>query len=159
MGDGCRPKGRGINLFPRLFLKRPNEFASKKSESLNIIVGFCDALDFIANQGENDMTVRLSKLFGMDIYTDNAEYKGKVFDLVINLEKGKIETMTTEPLKVRTKQEARKIIAEKSIPYQNILSAKDILLVGTRARPKTEEVSEEAHSTRRPAYQPYTRHR
>ncbi len=104
------------------------------------------------------MTVRLSKLFGMDIYTDNAEYKGKVFDLVINLEKGKIETMTTEPLKVRTKQEARKIISEKSIPYQNILSAKDILLVGTHARP-VEEPEEDAPTPvmRRPT--PYMRRR
>ncbi len=104
------------------------------------------------------MTVRLSKLFGMDIYTDNAEYKGKIFDLVINLEKGKIETMTTEPLKVRTKQEARKIISEKSIPYQNVLSAKDILLVGTRSRPApVEEKDDEPVQVRRPAYRPYTR--
>ncbi len=112
-------------------------------------------------KGEHNMTVRLSKLFGMDIYTDNAEYKGKIFDLVINLEKGKIETMTTEPLKVRTKQEARKIISEKSIPYQNVLSAKDILLVGTRARPTPVEEPEEQPTTalRRPSYQPYTRRR
>ena len=61
------------------------------------------SLDFQANQGENDMTVRISKLFGMDIYTTDSEYKGKVFDLVINLEKGKIETITTEPLKARSK--------------------------------------------------------
>jgi sporulation protein YlmC with PRC-barrel domain len=74
----------------------------------------------------------------MDIYTDKADYKGKIFDLVINLEKGKIETMTTEPLKVRTKQEARKIISDKSIPYQNVLSAKDILIVGTRTRVQEE---------------------
>ncbi len=106
------------------------------------------------------MTVRISKLFGMDIYTDNAEYKGKIFDLVINLEKGKIETMTTEPLKVRTKQEARKIIAEKSIPYQNVLSAKDILLVGTRARPPVEREEGPPSTVRRPAYnQPYYRRR
>jgi sporulation protein YlmC with PRC-barrel domain len=106
------------------------------------------------------MTVRISKLFGMDIYTDNAEYKGKVFDLVINLEKGKIETMTTEPLKVRTKVEARKIIAEKSIPYQNILSAKDILLVGTRSRPQpVEEEEAPAPAARRPSYTPYVRRR
>ena len=102
------------------------------------------------------MTVRISKLFGMDIYTDNAEYKGKIFDLVINLEKGKIETMTTEPLKVRTKQEARKIISDKSIPYQNVLSAKDILLVGTHVR--HEEPVEEAPA-RRPTFHSYYRRR
>ena len=52
------------------------------------------------------MTVRLSKMFGMDIYSDKAEYKGKVFDIVINLEKGRLETITTEALKARSKQNA-----------------------------------------------------
>ena len=75
------------------------------------------------------MTVRLSKLFGMDIYTADAQYRGKVFDLVINLEKGRLETITTEALKARTKQEAKKIISEKSIPYKNVKSVKDILIV------------------------------
>jgi len=80
------------------------------------------------------MTVRLSKLFGMDIYTTDAEYKGKVFDLVINLEKGRLETITTEALKARTKIEAKKIISEKSIPYKTVKAAKDIVLVsGSRA--------------------------
>lgn len=76
------------------------------------------------------MSMLLSKLFGMDIYTTEGEYRGKVFDLVINLEKGKIETITTEALKARSKQEAKKIISEKSIPYKNVKSAKDIVVVG-----------------------------
>ena len=76
------------------------------------------------------MSLRLSKLFGMDIYTTTAGYKGKVYDLVINLEKGRIETITTEPLKARSKSEAKKIISEKSIPYKNVKSTKDIILVG-----------------------------
>ena len=88
------------------------------------------------------MTTRISKLFGMDIYTTDAEYKGKVFDLVINLEKGRIETITTEPLKVKSKQEAKKIISEKSIPYRNVKAAKDILLVGRG--PSAPEPEEEA---------------
>ena len=85
------------------------------------------------------MTLRLSKLFGMDIYTADAEYKGKVFDLVINLEKGRIETITTEPLKVRSKQEAKKIISEKSIPFRNVKSTKDIIIVGTGKFAEPEE--------------------
>ena len=76
------------------------------------------------------MTLRLSKLFGMDIYTADAEYKGKVFDVIINLEKGRLETITTEALKARSKQEAKKIISEKSIPYKNVKAAKDIIIVG-----------------------------
>lgn len=86
------------------------------------------------------MSMRLSKLFGMDIYTVGAEYKGKVFDVVINLEKGRLETITTEALKARSKQEAKKIISEKSIPYKNVKSAKDILLIsGVKAGSEEEE--------------------
>jgi sporulation protein YlmC with PRC-barrel domain len=93
---------------------------------------------------EPKMTVRLSKLFGMDIYTSDAEYKGKVFDLVVNLEKGRLETITTEPLKVRSKQEAKKIISEKSIAYKNVKAAKDIIIVGKGAAPELgEETIEE----------------
>lgn len=84
------------------------------------------------------MTVRLSKLFGMDIYTSDGDYKGKVFDLVINLEKGRLETITTEALKARTKQEAKKIINEKSIPYKNVKAVKDIVVVSS-----SKQVSEE----------------
>ncbi len=90
------------------------------------------------------MTTRISKLFGMDIYSTSAEYKGKVFDLVINLEKGRIETITTEALKFRSKQEAKKVISEKSIPYRNVRSAKDILLVGNTPTHPEEEEAEEA---------------
>ena len=78
------------------------------------------------------MTTRLSKLFGMDIYTTEGEHKGKVFDIVINLEKGKLETITTEALKARSKQEAKRIISEKSIPYKNVRSAKDIVVVSSK---------------------------
>ena len=91
------------------------------------------------------MTMRLSKLFGMDIYTSDAEYKGKVYDLVINLEKGKLETITTAPLKPRSKQEAKKIISEKSIPYKNVKAAKDIILVsGAKSIAKQEPEPDEA---------------
>jgi len=89
------------------------------------------------------MTARISKLFGMDIYTDNAEYKGKVYDLIINLEKGRIETMTTEPLKVSSKLEAKKIISEKSIPYRTVKSVKDIIVVSP-SKAVIEEEPEEA---------------
>lgn len=97
------------------------------------------------------MTVRLSKLFGMDIYTHDAEYKGKVFDVIINLEKGRLETITTEALKARSKQEAKKIISEKSIPYKNVKAVKDIVLVGGKASPVTPEKEQ------KPAHYRYSR--
>ncbi len=88
------------------------------------------------------MTVRLSKLFGMDIYSTEAGYRGKVFDLVINLEQGRIETITTEALKARNKQEAKKIISEKSVPYNRVRSVKDIIIVGGTPRPEPQHVDD-----------------
>lgn len=110
------------------------------------------------------MTLRVSKLFGMDIYSSTAEYRGKVFDLVINLEKGRLETITTEVLKPRTKQEAKKIIMEKSIPYKNVRAVKDIILVGTGASSDegTITVSSSAAPTYRkthPGHAEHYRHR
>jgi len=89
------------------------------------------------------MSVRISKLFGMDVYDSEAGYKGKVYDLIINLEKGKIETITTEPLKVKTKSDAKKILTEKSIPYKNVRSAKDIIIVSNRPIEGMEEAPKE----------------
>ena len=94
------------------------------------------------------MSMRLSKLFGMDIYTGNADYRGKVFDIVINLEKRRLETITTEALKARTKQEAKKIISEKSIPYKNVKSVKDIIIVSGKSAPKEEPEPRTYHGYR-----------
>ena len=99
------------------------------------------------------MSVKLSKLFGMDIYDSEAGYKGKVYEVIINLEKGKLETLTTEPLKVKTKSDAKKILTEKSIPYRNVKSVKDIIIVSSRDVPVEEEPKQEA-----PAASRYTRY-
>jgi len=90
----------------------------------------------------------------MDIYTGDAEYKGKVFDVIINLEKGRLETITTEALKARSKQEAKKIISEKSIPYKNVRSAKDIVIVGGKPVVEQPEKEQQQHTS----YYRYRRH-
>ncbi len=99
------------------------------------------------------MAIRLSKLFGMDIYETNATYRGKVYDLVVNLEQGILETITTQPLKVNSKQEAKKIITEHSIPYKKVISADDIVLINSGNVPnqnrdvKTNKVEEQKDDT------------
>jgi sporulation protein YlmC with PRC-barrel domain len=103
------------------------------------------------------MSVKLSKLFGMDIYDSEAGYKGKVYEVIINLEKGKLETLTTEPLKVKTKSDAKKILTEKSIPYRNVKSVKDIILVSSRDVPVEEEAKQEAPAASRYTRYNYTR--
>jgi sporulation protein YlmC with PRC-barrel domain len=98
------------------------------------------------------MSIKLSKLFGMDIYTGDAEYKGKVYDIIINLEKGCLETITTDPLKVKTKSDAKKILSEKSIPYKNVKAAKDILLVSKTGVPESNNKREEKNDSSRTRY-------
>jgi sporulation protein YlmC with PRC-barrel domain len=78
------------------------------------------------------MSIKLSNLFGIDIYDTQAGYKGKVYDIIINLEKGKLETITTEPLKVKTVNDAKKILNEKSIAYEKVISVKDIMIVSNK---------------------------
>jgi len=86
--------------------------------------------------------LRLSELFGRDIFTQSGEYKGKVYDIVVNLESGTLETITTAPLKVRTKQEAKKIISEKSIPYKTVIAVKDIIIVNPKGGKAVESAKE-----------------
>ena len=85
------------------------------------------------------MTIRLSKLYGMDIYTDDAGYIGKVNDVILNLEKGEVVRLTTETLKAVSREEAAKVLKDKSILYRNVRSAKDILLVSRRGGAVQEE--------------------
>jgi len=85
------------------------------------------------------MTMRLSKLYGMDIYTDEAGHIGKVNDVILNLEKGEIVRLTTETLKAASKEEAAMVLRDKSVLYKNVRSAKDILIVSRKGGAVREE--------------------
>ena len=88
------------------------------------------------------MSMRMSELFGKDIYDGFGARRGKVYDLIINVEKGTIESITLEPLKARTKAEAKKIISEKSIPYKKVISVKEIVLIEGKKLMKHEDLEE-----------------
>ena len=75
----------------------------------------------------------------MDIYTDEAGYIGKVNDVILNLEKGEVVRLTTETLKAVSREEAAKVLKDKSILYRNVRSAGDILLVSKRGGAVQEE--------------------
>ncbi len=96
------------------------------------------------------MTMRISKLFGMDLYETNATYRGKVYDLVVNLESGIIETITTQPLKVSSKKEAKKIMTEYSIPYKKVISVDDIILINSGNVPVPEKEIAKEEMTQAP---------
>ncbi len=99
------------------------------------------------------MVMNLSELYGMDIYTEDARYLGKVNDVIINIETGKIVRLTTEPLRAVSKDEAKRILKEKSVLYKYVKSVGDIVLVGKT--PRESITSKEVEETTKPLSSKY----
>ncbi len=100
------------------------------------------------------MTVKISQLMGLDVYTDSAQFVGKVYDIIIDLQKGEIVRLTLEPIKVTSKEEAKRIFREKTILYKSVKAVEKIIIVSS-TQPLAEE-SEEAPEPEAPAKQPYS---
>lgn len=75
------------------------------------------------------MGFKLSRLYGMDIYSDGGKYLGRVMDLILDLEKGEILRITLEPLQSVTREDAKRILRERSILYKNVKSVEDVIMV------------------------------
>lgn len=92
----------------------------------------------------------MSKLYGMDIYTDTGKFLGKVQDLIVDLEKGEVVRITMEPISFRTKEDARRILGEASILYKNVKSVEDVVVVSKRKEipVKAEEIPVDRGSPR-----------
>ena len=94
------------------------------------------------------MSKRISELFGMDIYTTEGKYKGKVHDLIINVQEGRISTITTDSLtsklKVNAVKDAEEIIKSKSISYRAVQAVGDIMLVSPTVPQFTGDASAQA---------------
>lgn len=84
--------------------------------------------------------MKVSQLMGMDVYTDKASFVGKVYDIIIDLQKGEIVRLTLEPIKATSKEEAKRIFKEKTVMYKSVKSVDKIVLVTGLA---TEELPEE----------------
>ena len=76
------------------------------------------------------MSVKVSKIYGMDIYTDGGKFLGRVQDILIDLEQGKIVRVVMEPLANVSKEEAKRILKEKSVLYSSVKSVEDVIMVG-----------------------------
>ncbi len=87
------------------------------------------------------MAIELSRMFGMDIYTTDAEYVGKAYDFIIDLEEGKIFKITLEPFRLTSKHDIVQILKKKSINYDRVVAVKDIILIG-KAKPQPASQSE-----------------
>ncbi len=77
------------------------------------------------------MASRISNIYGMDIYTDGGGFLGRVQDIIVDLEKGEVVRLTMEPLNfLVSKEEAMRILKEKSILYKSVRSVEDVVIVG-----------------------------
>jgi len=74
------------------------------------------------------MTMRISDLYGKDVFTDRGKYLGTVQDLIIDVEKGVILRILFEPLPLN-KERAKEVIRDKSILYKNVKSVEDVIVV------------------------------
>ena len=95
------------------------------------------------------MTVKLSYLIGLDIYTDTAQFIGKVYDIIIDLEKGEIVRLTLEPIKAASKDDAKRIFKEKTVLYKTVKAVEKIVIISPNG-PMAEEPEE---TPAQPAFQ------
>jgi len=85
------------------------------------------------------MSVKISELYGAEVYTTRAKHLGKVEDIILNLQKGEIMRLTLSPLKsgFLSKSKVEEILKQNSIPYSDVEEVGDIILVkGGAAKPK-----------------------
>jgi sporulation protein YlmC with PRC-barrel domain len=74
------------------------------------------------------MSVRLSKMYGMEIFTDSGKYVGSAQDFIIDLESGEISRFLLEPLS-SSKERTKEVLKEKSVLYKNVKSVEDVIVV------------------------------
>jgi sporulation protein YlmC with PRC-barrel domain len=74
------------------------------------------------------MTARLSKLYGMDIFTDSGKFIGNAQDFIVDLEGGEVSRILLEPIPAGA-DDAKKSLRDKSILYKNVKSVEDVIVV------------------------------
>ncbi len=88
------------------------------------------------------MALKMSQLIGMDVYTDKADFVGKVYDVIIDLQKGEAARLTLEPIRAASKEDAKRIFKEKTIMYKSVKAVEKIIIVSSQ--PIAEEPEEAA---------------
>ena len=91
------------------------------------------------------MSIKISELYGTEIYTSKAKHLGRIEDIILNLQKGEIMRLTLQPLKsgVLSKSKVEEILKENSIAYSDVEQVGDIVLVKPTVRISVS--SEKAH--------------
>jgi sporulation protein YlmC with PRC-barrel domain len=74
------------------------------------------------------MGTKLSRLYGMDIFSDTGKFIGNAQDFIVDLEGGEVSRILLEALP-GGKEDAKKALREKSILYKNVKSVEDVIVV------------------------------
>ena len=75
----------------------------------------------------------MSRVYGMDIYNDEGKFLGKVQEVVIDLEKGEVVRILTEPLSSVSREDAKRVLKDKSVLYKYVKSVEDVVMVSKNA--------------------------
>lgn len=87
------------------------------------------------------MSKRLSQLYGMEIYTERADYVGRVEDVILNLEKGEVMRLALKSFKDKRipAEDVRSILQRGSIGYNDIVKVSDIVICKKHPEGKTKK--------------------
>ncbi len=90
------------------------------------------------------MAKRLSSIYGLNIYSTEAEYVGEVHDVILNLDKGSIMNLCLAPLKKVDPTQVRDILTKDSVPYEDVTAVNDIILI--KNKPTKQKKSQDQDS-------------
>ncbi len=74
------------------------------------------------------MSTKLSRLYGLDIFTDSGKFIGTAQDFIVDFESGEVSRVLLEALP-SSKEDAKRALRDKSIMYKNVKSVEDVIVV------------------------------
>jgi len=74
------------------------------------------------------MSTKLSRMYGMDIFSDAGKFLGSAQDFIVDFEGGEVSRILMDPLP-SSKEEAKIALRDKSVQYNNVKSVEDVIVV------------------------------
>ena len=95
---------------------------------------------------------RVSELVGMDIFNDRGQKVGKIFDVVLDMQKGEVVRLALEPIYAANKDEAKRLFRDKTILYRNVRAVEKIVITTSTPVMEEEAMEPEPAPTKPPSY-------
>lgn len=83
--------------------------------------------------------MRISEIYGMDVYADNGQYLGEVHDAIVDLERGEVGRLLMEQWRNIDRGEMRKALQNKSVLFKNVRNIGDVVLVTATTSPSARD--------------------